>query len=547
MIAKTRSSRFFMVVLHLVCVSTNLRSKEVTENKSFMFWRATEATVQVQTVHSVASMIEKFNENAAIYDINQLEPYWLQDALDQQCLGPMGHFSECGDANLWRMIPKSKRHARRRQWIRWALEADDDEQEEIQGYYALQVFDQDISEFYNMLTEKMYEGNAIGASIDSSEDFINKECMTRRRKDNKLVVVSCSEDRAWYWRLNEYGVLYFDKPTRGFGSGSRRTSSGNKKRLLNKRQNLDSCMWRMDSSTAFLSPCDGNRPSFRVQNRTSSSSLDWNSEGRVAQVQFVRHNFQRNVHIDRSSPTGSSKNSSNVKQQAGLRKQTDRESEIVSETSRNSLSSTRNINLPSRIDIAHSHASVPTGRSEARYSTAQVTPFLQHRTPEKVTEQIPRFLGNTNPILIATGPKLTVAAAAKGSTMTTKENSGMSSISSSKNSMRKMSTRTIGNENSPLQSMIHSNDNLSPSLSAKPIVRKIQTNPYIAASKDERWVDPQTGLVYRTDLCQYLGHERKDAGRHTLTGVGQYTKTMLNIKVSKKEKYFQTYEICTMC
>ena len=71
----------------------------------------------------------------------------------------------------------------------------------------------------------------------------------------------------------------------------------------------------------------------------------------------------------------------------------------------------------------------------------------------------------------------------------------------------------------------------SPSLAEKPIVRKIQMNPYIAASKEERWEDPQTGLIYPTDLCQYLGHDRKDSGRHTLTGVGQYTKTMLNIKV----------------
>jgi hypothetical protein len=64
------------------------------------------------------------------------------------------------------------------------------------------------------------------------------------------------------------------------------------------------------------------------------------------------------------------------------------------------------------------------------------------------------------------------------------------------------------------------------------MIRKIQVNPYIAASKDEQWTDPQTGLVYWTDLCQYLGHDRNDVGRHTLTGVGQYTKTMLNIKVS---------------
>ena len=57
-------------------------------------------------------------------------------------------------------------------------------------------------------------------------------------------------------------------------------------------------------------------------------------------------------------------------------------------------------------------------------------------------------------------------------------------------------------------------------------------NPYVATSNEERWTDPQNGLIYHTDLCQYLGHERKDAGRHTLTGVGQYTKTMLKIKVS---------------
>lgn len=365
---------------------------------------------------------------------------------------------------------------------------------------------------------------------------MNKDCMTRRRKDNKLVVVSCSEERAWYWRVNEYGVLYFDKPARGFGSSSRRASSANKKRLLNKRQNLESCVWRRDSSKAFLSPCDGNLPSLRVQNRTLSSSIDWNTEGRVAQVQFVRHNFQTNdFDVNSSAKTRPIIDIPRVNLiSESPRKQTDTKSERLSKISRASLSSTGKINLPSRIDIAHSHASIPTGRSESQYSTAQVTPFLQHYTSEKVAEQIPLFLGNTNPILIATGPKLTVKAAAKGSTLTPKENSGRSSISSSKRKTRKMSSLKIGNEHMPTQPMVHSSASLSPSLSEKPIVRKIQTNPYIAASKDERWVDPQTGLEYRTDLCQYLGHERKDVGRHTLTGVGQYTKTMLNIKVSKK-------------
>ena len=520
LIAKTRSSRLFMVVLHLVCVSTNLRSKEATENRSFIFWGETEATVQVQTVHTADSLT---SQNAAIRDIKQLEPYWLQDALDQRCLGPMGRFSECGDANLWRMIPKSKRHARRRQWIRWALEADDDDQEELQGYYALQVFEQDVFEFYSTLNEKVVsEANVLGASpADSSEDFVNKECMTRRRKDNKLVVVPCSEDRAWYWRVNEYGILHFDKPARGFGSSNRRASSVNKKRLLNKRQNLESCIWRNDESETFLSPCDGDRPSLRFQNKTSSSYLDWNGEGRVAQVQFVRNNFQRDVFIKQSSPSRSGKKLSNVKPQVGPRRWTTKESEESLETSRTSSSSTGKINLPSRVDIAHSHASVPSGRSES---------------------QIPHFFGNTNPILLATGPKLTVAAGVKGVSISPKENSGMNSIGSNKNNMRKISTRIIENDKNSLRPVIHMNDNLSQSLLEKPIVRKIQTNPYIAASIDERWVDPKTGLIYRTDLCQYLGHEKKDVGRHTLIGVGQYTKTMLNIKVSRRERCLYQYQ-----
>ena len=65
-------------------------------------------------------------------------------------------------------------------------------------------------------------------------------------------------------------------------------------------------------------------------------------------------------------------------------------------------------------------------------------------------------------------------------------------------------------------------------------LRKIEMNPYIAASKDEVWADPQTGLEYYTDLCEYLGHDRKEYGRHTLVGVGLFTKTMLKIKVRRK-------------
>lgn len=68
-------------------------------------------------------------------------------------------------------------------------------------------------------------------------------------------------------------------------------------------------------------------------------------------------------------------------------------------------------------------------------------------------------------------------------------------------------------------------------LSSSVKLRKMPSHPYIAAAKNEVWTDPQTGLEYLTDLCGYLGHDRKTSGRHTLTGVGQYMRTVFNIKV----------------
>lgn len=62
-------------------------------------------------------------------------------------------------------------------------------------------------------------------------------------------------------------------------------------------------------------------------------------------------------------------------------------------------------------------------------------------------------------------------------------------------------------------------------------VRKIPKHPYIEASNDGVWVDDETGLEYLTDLSDYLGHDRKETGRHTLMGVGQYTRTVFKIKV----------------
>jgi hypothetical protein len=60
---------------------------------------------------------------------------------------------------------------------------------------------------------------------------------------------------------------------------------------------------------------------------------------------------------------------------------------------------------------------------------------------------------------------------------------------------------------------------------------KIPRHPYIDASTNLVWKDPATGLEYLTDLCKYLGEDKKTSGRHTLVGVGQYMRTALKIKI----------------
>ena len=573
-IARTRSSRFFLVVLHLVCpVLTTISITGEIKNPSSAIKQQQEEDANNNNISN-----NNNNNNNNNNKLPVIEPYWLQDANDSKCFGPMGLFSECGDSNLWRVIPKSKRHARRRQWIRWATEdVDYDNQQAalIQGYYALQVYaDQDHQliiggnnkllseeEKIKTISSKEQQQSTNKDGNNKNEDFTDMDCLTRRRKDNKLVIVSCSQDRAWYWKVNEYGTLHFDKPTRvGFGStrssSSRRaaaTGTKNRSGLFNKqRLNLDSCVWRNSddaSSEAFLSSCDGNQPANtnhnNNQNSTSSSSssssssllLDHNDgddnkkksvNNRVVQIQFVRHNYQQqergeeDMHqyppSSRPRPPSSTikKSSDNNSIKKPQQQQQQQQQQI-----------TKNINLPpSRVDIAHSHASVLTDRTpELRLLPFHVTSILPHRRLSETAQtdettiskqSIPRFFGNTNPILIATGhhTKLT----------TTKTKTSLKGEEKKKRSSLLTQPPKV----------LHTNDSpsSSPSLSEKPIIRKIQMNPYVATSNEERWTDPQNGLIYHTDLCQYLGHERKDAGRHTLTGVGQYTKTMLKIKVS---------------
>lgn len=146
----------------------------------------------------------------------------------------------------------------------------------------------------------------------------------------------------------------------------------------------------------------------------------------------------------------------------------------------------------------HSNTEMPYASAQSdAHATRLLQPSASHNpvadvTPKKRRSVSLKALHETNPILFLGAKSQTSTLLVSKASSTADKSQGWSSKASH-----------------------------SPALQAR---RRIEVHPYIAAAKNEIWVDPQTGLEYRTDLCQYLGLDRKAHGRVTLMGVGQYRK-----------------------
>ena len=519
----TRSSRLFVVLLHLVGVSTHLPT-------SFSGGRGivgvNPLTIVLETLDPSSLAPDKFESDESESKLQLLhgQPHWLQDSLgDQRCLDPMGGFSECGDATLWLVIPKKStgRQARWRKWVTWATEEEETEENtsnsRIQGY-ALQLYDdthqqqvvqppskrpKQPSNGFDDIASSLASSSFISPYIHyhaptSKDDWSDRECLTRRRKDHQLILVPCSQDRAWGWHFNEHGIMHFKKPKTSspLGGGHKGEDSADSKReqkhkpliKTNGKKTLE-CMGRNASQAAILIPCDGILAPFTASEARYSE--------RVLQIGLVR---QAAADSTLASQQG----------QLPIAHEADSQNEELAE---GSLSERRL--PPSQKHIAYSHASASSGeRIELKRSPSLTSmsrkpsalPFQGSTTSLPLT-----FFTNSNPILLANN-QLGIS-----------QNNPIQSTKDSKPMVVKSAKRpseTVG---------LASLSGAVPR--AGPMIRKIQTNPYITDSRDERWTDPQTGLVYHTDLCHYLGHVREDVGRHTLTGVGHYMKTVFNIKV----------------
>ena len=462
----------------------------------------------------------------------------------------MGGFSECGDATLWLVVPRksSRRQARWRKWITWATEEEETEENtsdsRIQGY-ALQLYDDshqqqarataqirsetnkeqptnnNINDLASSLASSSFtstysnyhttpsasaSSSSSSSASASSEDMTLKECLTRRRKDKQLVLVPCSQDRAWAWHFNEHGILHFKKPKSSSSLGRGNHESGDSKREKQKHTELETkkgkkpleCLGRNASQAAILMPCSGRQAPTIPQSPPDSE--------RVLQIGLVRQATAESMLAAdaRRSTQGTAPNT-----------EPDNFSSAPRETEPRFP--------PSPFDIAHSHASITASRVELKSTAAHRTSFSSKSSSSSpsTTTSGPispplSYFKDTNPILLATG------------------HGGLSGGDNLANSKTEKSPLLVKTDKKP-SNTIGSSSTSSPvgasATRAKPIIRKIQTNPYINESTEERWTDPKTGLVYHTDLCRYLGHDRKEVGRHTITGVGQYMKTVFNIKV----------------
>jgi hypothetical protein len=500
----TRSSRLFVVLLHLVGVSTHLPTSFLG-GRGIVGVNPLSIVLETLDSSSLAPGLFESDESDSRIQLLHGQPHWLQDALgDQKCLHPMGGFSECGDATLWLVIPKksSRRQARWRKLVTWATEEEETEENtsnsRIQGY-ALQLYD-DTHQQHTQPPRRQEESSSsideIASSLASSsltfsydhyhaprskDDWADRECLTRLRKDSQLILVPCSQDRAWAWHFNEQGILHFKKPKSSSPLGGHKGEDNaeamrqKQKRLLktNGKKTLE-CMARNASQAAILIPCDGRL--------ASSVSSEERPPDRVLQIGLVRQATA----------------DSTVASEQGHRPISD-EVHSQNENTAEGLQPERRL-PPSQKDLAHSHASASTNHAELKRSPTLAGLASKHSAPSSLgsTTSLPlTYFKNSNPILLANN----IVGVKESRPLVAKAKSA------------KRTSDSMG------------------SASSRPIVRKLQTNPYITESQNERWTDPQTGLVYRTDLCHYLGHDRKEVGRHTLAGVGQFMKTVFNIKV----------------
>lgn len=401
------------------------------------------------------------------------DPYWLQDDSDGRCMGPSG-FADCGDSTLW--ILHRKRSLGKGKNILSDLFSGGIGQKKESAGFALQMIDIEVIPTTSVSGESSGIREFVKRQIFERKHGVDLDCLMIDKKGKKdgfysLKLGSCANSRAWGWRIDGKGVLYHAN-------------------WVKSRKESFLCLWRKSGSGVSIAPCNLDRNGIPQEQMTNHRLVDFS---------LVRYRTNPSVPL-----------SNNIK---------------VISTNAPGTPTQKNtkpaINVPHTMSSSESHSKVGNVHPELKpMSSLLFTPLSRERYAVSLLKE-------SNPLMVANRVSFG---------MDVNEWIPVRPEENVERSVRSPVQQRGMDNTSSKQHLLH----LPPSAQDKSLhgikssvapPRKIPVHPYIAVSKNNVWTDPQTGLEFNTDLCEYLGFQKKTYGRHTLMGVGQYTKTMLKVKV----------------
>lgn len=464
-------------------------------------------------------------ENLQISDIDtSTEPIWLQDASKQTCLGPLGKFTaDCGDATLWLVLRQPlkqseiEQNSQKRRRVRMGLFAVDEDnvhcdpaspQHPSEGlvFYVVDRDVQDILDltihakrrvwwdpktwFKRSYRKKKRLGTAAPLECLAHDDNGKVSVQVCDQKSHNIPQSAALP--SWGWEVSSEDNSL--QPTR--------VREG-KSSMVERDADEKMCVAVHEPTNQLrVSTCVEEDPStVRTERQIHLSLLRYASvsetTGHPSPVKTIEEQAtesrddqhsklieEDDLHIkEREHLTGSGKELRGKSESAKERSNSASNRTTTARTSIRDLAHTaafaslvEPVSLPPRLLFEHRRQASDGSGSRAK--------------------RVGAGLHNSNPILLAGGV-----------TVRPRDYKKTDSLAMA---------LEIGNGHK------QAIDNAKVSLHHR--TRRIPVHPYIAAAKDEVWTDPQTGLQYPTDLSNYLGHDRKERGRHTLMGFGQYRK-----------------------
>jgi len=530
---RSRSSRLFIVLLHLVGVSTNLPGNSFI---AALFPNGQSGTgivgvnplaillepLELQVAGGLDELLNRLEIDGHNVDETLLgEPYWLQDDSDGKCLGPVG-FSECGETTLWTIRRRQVRNNdRQRRWgslsFLWSSKktADMEDSEEPQWEYGFELF----SMYPGLESEPESEDGNINSGRrwkrKVKEDEIEAECMVSLPSPDypsgSVGVGKCSSNQAWLWTVSEDGALHWDSVKSLEYQKENGREYQKKKMIYDPTELNDSndnvyikkgipsdCVWRIKSTVATTWPCS------RIIPDESTSN-----EGHV---RFSVIQYQSSGHLPPTLPRIDEVNGDeDIELLTSSQNASVNALELIPSLSVGKLERNKGSHLPTGKRTSQDYASSRVLHPEFELKTASALVF--NKKMRSLSQSQDMKSSSLPDIKRKTSSPLGVGGHSENGVIETK----------GKRENGKILHHPHSSASPKSKVQLHKDTLHRP--------RKIPVHPYIAASKNGMYEDPLTGLKYHTDLSTYLGHDRKLSGRHTLVGIGIYYKTMLRIKV----------------